>query len=86
MTDLRKHGDAIVELLHALEADLHYLRLLVLHGENDGLNDGQKLLRLKFDHAWCTVLDDVVNERKETLSEFWKRNEIIFDHLQSRLA
>lgn len=81
MADLWKHGDAVVELLHALEADLHYLRLLMLHGENDGLNDGQKLLRLKFDHTWCTVLDDVVNEHKEALSEFWKRNEIIFDHL-----
>lgn len=81
MTDLWIHGDAIEELLHALEADLHYLRLLVLHGENDGLNDGEKLLRLEFDHTWRTALDDAENEYKETLSEFRKRNEIIFDHL-----
>ncbi len=81
MTDLWVHGDAIEELLHALEADFHYLRLLVLHGENDGLNDGEKLLRLELDHAWCTVLDDVENKHEEAFSEFRKRNEIIFDHL-----
>ena len=51
MADLRKYGDNIVELLYALEVDLLYLRFLMFHVGNDGLNDGQKLLRLKFNHT-----------------------------------
>lgn len=59
--DAWDRGDSVVEIPHTLEADFHYLRLFVLHGENDGVDDGLEHLTLQLKHSLCAVNDNIMH-------------------------
>lgn len=58
----------------------------MLHGEDDGMDDGLEHLTLKLEHTLSAMVDDIVNELEEGFSEFGVANEVIRDHLKGWLA
>jgi len=58
----------------------------MLHGKNYCMNDCLEFLRVELKHSLGAVINDVVNQLKERLSEFWIIHEIVLNHCQSGLA
>lgn len=79
-------ADSIVEIPHAFESDLHDLGFLMLHSKDHRVNYGLKHLALQLKHALSAVIDNVVHQFEEWLSEFWVADKVIRNHFQSRLT
>lgn len=58
----------------------------MLHCEDDCVNDSLEHLSLQLEHALSTMIDDVVHQFEEGLSELWVADEIVGYHFKSWLT
>ena len=65
--------------MHGLEAEIHQLRLLVLHCEDDYEHDVLKDLLIEAEQALRAVLNYVHDQREEALTEVWVELKVVFD-------
>ena len=84
--DTWNRANPIIEVPHALESDFHDLWLLVLHCEDDGVNNGLEHLTLKLKHALSAMKDNVVHKLEEWFSELRVADEVIRNHFKGWLT
>jgi hypothetical protein len=72
--------------VHGDEADVHHFWLLMLHGEEDSHDDCLELGPGELEEASSAVLDDLLNESEEVLSELREGHIVILDHAQGSVA
>ena len=49
----------------------------MFHGKDDSVDDSLEHLSLQLEHALSAMVDDVVNQLEEWLSELWIADEIV---------
>jgi hypothetical protein len=74
--------DSVVQVIDALETNLHDLWFLVFASKDGRFNDCTELVRTKLKHALSTVCNDVMNKFEESLSELGEVDIIIRDHCE----
>ena len=84
--DTWNRANPIIEVPHALKSDFHDLWLLMLHCEDDGVNNGLKHLTLKLEHALSAMKDNVVHKLEEWFSELRVADEVIRNHFKGWLT
>jgi hypothetical protein len=84
--DTWDRADSVVEVPHALEADLHNFWLFMLHREDHCVNNSLEHLTLQLKHSLSAVIDNIVNQLEEGFSELRMADKVIGYHLKSWLA
>lgn len=80
---MRMRADFVIQVKHALQSNLHTLRLFMLNGKDDGEDDCLESLRIELNHTLSAISNDVMHELEEAFSEFRERNEVIGNHIKS---
>lgn len=76
----------VIEIPHALESDIHDLWLLMLHCEDNGVNNGLEHLTLELEHALSAMKNNVMHKLEEWFSELRVANEVARNHFESWLT
>ena len=79
-------ANPIIEIPHTLESDFHDLWLLMLHCEDDGVNNSLEHLTLKLEHTLSAMKNNVMHKLEKWFSELRVANEIARNHFEGWLT